>query len=146
PWARNERSAVAGLKTTSYAENVVALAWAQARGADEAVLANTGGSLCEGTGTNVFVAVGGRLVTPPLASGCLAGVTRALVLERSAAEEADLPLDALAGAEEAFLTSSTREVQPVATVDGQPLRRCPGPLTAAAQEAFRDLLATDLDP
>ncbi len=66
PWVRNERSPVAGLKTTSYAENVVALAYAKERGASEALLANTRGELCEGTGSNVFVAVDGALVTPPL--------------------------------------------------------------------------------
>ena len=62
PWVRNERSAVAGLKTTSYAENVVALAYAKERGAIEAVFANTRGELCEGTGTNVFVVRDGVVV------------------------------------------------------------------------------------
>ncbi|WP_063770897.1 aminotransferase class IV, partial [Streptacidiphilus neutrinimicus] len=81
PWTRNERGATTGLKTTSYAENVVALARAHQHGASEALLANTGGMLCEGTGSNVFVVLGGRLLTPPLSSGCLAGITRALVLE-----------------------------------------------------------------
>ncbi|MEK8228884.1 aminotransferase class IV [Oerskovia sp. M15] len=72
PWVRNERSAVAGLKTTSYAENVVALADAVARGGDEAILANTVGELCEGTGANVLVEVGGELLTPR----CRRGVSR----------------------------------------------------------------------
>ena len=62
PWTRNERSAVAGLKTTSYAENVVALAYAKERGGIEAIFANTRGELCEGTGTNVFVVVDGELL------------------------------------------------------------------------------------
>ena len=74
PWTRNERSATAGLKTTSYAENVVALAHAHANGAAEALLANTAGNLCEGTGSNVFLVLDGQVVTPPLSSGCLAGV------------------------------------------------------------------------
>jgi branched-chain amino acid aminotransferase len=147
PWPRNERGATAGLKTTSYAENVVALAHARAAGAGEAIFANTAGRLCEGTGTNVFVVVGGRLLTPPLSAGCLAGVTRALILERTDAEEEDLPGEALAGADEAFLTSTTREVQPVATVDGRPLPSCPGRRTEAAAEAFAALVAAgDLDP
>ena len=81
PWVRNERSAVAGLKTTSYAENVVALAYAKERGAIEAVFANTRGELCEGTGSNVFVVRDGVVWTPPLDSGCLAGITRALAVE-----------------------------------------------------------------
>ena len=59
PWTRNERAATAGLKTTSYADNVVALAYAKARGASEAIFGNTRGELCEGTGSNVFVVIDG---------------------------------------------------------------------------------------
>ena len=81
PWPRNERSAIAGLKTNSYAENVVALAHAHERGRAKRCFVNTAGGLCEGTGTNVFVVVDGELVTPSLASGCLAGITRVLVIE-----------------------------------------------------------------
>ena len=98
PWPRNERAALVGVKTISYGENVVALAYARERGAGEAIFANLAGNLCEGTGTNVFVAVGGRLVTPPLSSGCLAGVTRDLLLELLDVVEEDLPLSALASA------------------------------------------------
>src|SRR4029078_536987 len=82
PWPRNEKGALAGLKTTSYGENVVMLAYAAERGAQEAVMANLAGHLCEGTGSNVFYVVDGELRTPTLESGCLAGDTRALVLER----------------------------------------------------------------
>jgi branched-chain amino acid aminotransferase len=146
PWPRNERSAVAGLKTVSYAENVVALRFARERDAEEAVFGNLAGRLCEGTGTNVFVGVGGQMVTPPLSSGCLAGVTRDLLLELGVAEEDDLPLSALAEAEEAFLTSSTRDVQPISSVDGTPLPATPGPLTKAAADAFRSLQERDSDP
>jgi len=146
PWPRNERGAVAGIKTTSYAENVVAVAFAHERGAGEAIFANLAGDLCEGTGSNVVVAAGGRLVTPPLRSGCLAGVTRALLVEACGVVEDDLPLTALAAAPEAFLTSTTREVQPIRAVDGHPLPAAPGPLTAAAAAAFRSLLAAGLDP
>ncbi|HEX2040164.1 MAG TPA: aminotransferase class IV [Acidimicrobiales bacterium] len=147
PWPRNERGALAGLKTTSYGENVVALAYARERGASEAIFANLAGNLCEGTGTNVFLGVDGRLVTPPLSSGCLAGVTRALVVELTGAVEEDLAVEALAEADEAFLTSTTREVQPISAVDGRPLPAAPGPLTERAAAAFADLLARlDLDP
>src|SRR3954471_21811856 len=66
PWPRNERGALAGLKTTSYAENVVALAYAAERGASEAIFANLAGQLCEGTGSNVFYVVDGELRTPTL--------------------------------------------------------------------------------
>jgi branched-chain amino acid aminotransferase len=146
PWRRNEHSALAGVKSTSYADNVVALRAAEAAGADEAILANTAGLLCEGTGSNVFVGVGGRLVTPPLSSGCLGGVTRELLLEVADVAEEDLPLSALAGADEAFLTSSTRDVHPIETVDGRPLPHCPGPLTATARAAFAALVSSTLDP
>jgi branched-chain amino acid aminotransferase len=146
PWVRNERSALAGVKSVSYGENVVALAWARERGAGEAVFANTAGRLCEGTGSNVFLGVGDRLVTPPESSGCLAGVTRALLVELGVAEEEDVPVGALAEAGEAFLTSSTREVQPIRAVGGRALPAAPGPLTAAAQDAFAALVARDIDP
>jgi branched-chain amino acid aminotransferase len=146
PWPRNERGALAGLKTTSYGENVVALAYAKERGATEAIFANTVGRLCEGTGSNVFVGIGGRLVTPPLSSGCLAGVTRALLIEVTGAAEEDLPVEALASADEAFLASTTREVQPIRAVDGHALSAAPGPLTAAAADAFKALVAAGMDP
>ena len=146
PWARNEHSAVAGAKTTSYAENVVALAHARRVGAGEAIFANTRGELCEGTGSNVVVGVGGRLVTPPLSSGCLAGVTRALVLACAEVAEETLPVGTLAAADEAFLTSTTRDIQPISVVDGQPLPVAPGPLTRSAMQAFAALVAGDTDP
>jgi branched-chain amino acid aminotransferase len=147
PWVRNERSAVAGAKTISYAENVVALAFAHERGADEAIFANTVGRLCEGTGTNVFVVHGGRVRTPSLASGCLAGITRELVLELVDVEESDsLTVEDLRTADEAFLTSSTRDVHPIASVDGAAPAGAPGPVTASVAEAFRALRAKTLDP
>jgi len=146
PWPRNERGALSGLKSISYGENVVALAWAHDRSADEALFANLAGNLCEGTSTNVFVALGGRLHTPPLSAGCLAGVTRQLVTESCDVVERDLSLAELARAEEAFLTSSTREVQAVRAVDGVPLPRAPGPLTRTAAEALAALILADIDP
>jgi branched-chain amino acid aminotransferase len=145
PWTRNERSAVAGLKTTSYAENVVALAHAHRHGASESLFANTAGQLCEGTGSNVFVVLGGRLLTPPLASGCLAGVTRALVAEWCGAEEADLPFEVLREADEVFLTSTLRDVQAVARIDDRELP-APGPVTARAMAVFAERAAADVDP
>ena len=146
PWPRNERGAVAGVKTISYAENVVALHRAHAAGAGEAIFANTRGELCEGTGTNVFLVLEGRLLTPPLSVGCLAGVTRDLTLEITDAVEETVPLGALAAADEAFLTSTTRNVHPISAVDGVPLPACPGPATTAARQAFAALEAENLDP
>lgn len=150
-WPRNERGALSGLKTISYGENVRALAAAAERGAGEAIFANTRGELCEGTGTNVFVVRGGRVLTPPASSGCLLGVTRALVLEVAAglgidaAEEA-LALGTLAAADEAFLSSTTREVQAISAVDGVALPAVPGPVTVRLAEAFSALVAGNPDP
>jgi len=150
-WPRNERAATVGVKSTSYTDNVRAFADARARGADECVFANTRGELCEATGSNVFVVERGVVRTPPASSGCLLGVTRALVLELARAdgipvEEVAMPLAALARSEEAFLTSTTREVQPIETVDGQPRRRSPGPVTSRLAARFAELVSRDLDP
>ena len=136
PWPRNERGPLAGLKTTSYAENVVALAAAREKGASEAVFANLAGHLCEGTGTNVFYVVDGEVRTPTLASGCLAGVTRALVLEWFGAREVDEPIDVAASADEVFLVSTTRDVQGVHRWDDRELP-APGPVTQQAATAWR---------
>jgi branched-chain amino acid aminotransferase len=151
PWTRNERAATAGLKTISYADNVVALRHAHDRGASEAIFANTRGEVCEGTGSNVFYEYDGWLVTPPLATGCLAGITRELLLEWLAADgtpvvEQALPLDSLRSAREAFITSSTRDVMPIAHVDGEPLPEVPGPLTRHAAEVFARRAAESCDP
>jgi branched-chain amino acid aminotransferase len=148
PWPRNERGALAGLKTISYAENVVALEWARARGASEALFGNTVGNLCEGTGSNVFVVIDGTLLTPPLSAGALAGVTRQLVLEVVECPERDVPLGLLASAEveEIFLTSTTRAVQPVVSVDGRQLAGAGGPVTTAAAEALAALMERTDEP
>jgi branched-chain amino acid aminotransferase len=148
PWPRNERGALAGLKTTSYAENVKALAEAHKKGASEAIFANTTGALCEGSGTNIFLVVNGQLITPPLSAGCLAGITRALIIERSGLDiqQRDVPIDALRHAEEAFITSAIRDVQAIGAVDGQPLSAAPGPLTQKAASAYAALQASDPDP
>ncbi|GAA3447661.1 aminotransferase class IV [Planomonospora venezuelensis] len=146
PWPRNERGALAGVKSTSYGDNAKALFYAKARGGGEAIFGNTAGNLCEGTGSNVFVVRDGRLVTPTLDSGCLAGVTRALVLEWCGGTEEDVPLAALHEAEEAFLTSTTRDVQPIRAVDGIVLPAAPGPITAKAMQVFAERSGADLDP
>jgi branched-chain amino acid aminotransferase len=149
PWVRNERSAVAGLKTTSYAENVVALAYAKERGAIEALFANTRGELCEGTGSNVFVVVDGVVRTPPLDSGCLAGITREITIEWCREDglevrEETMPLEVLREADEVFITSSTKDVLAIHGVDDRRLE--PGPVTARAAAVFARLCRERLDP
>lgn len=156
PWVRNERSVVAGLKTTSYVENAVILAHAQANGADEALLANTQGELCEGTGTNVFVERDGEVLTPPLSAGCLAGITRELVLEWGAqaglpvreARPGELPFtvldDVLAGRAHLGLTGSVRTVAPVVRLDGVGVGI--GPLTEELRAMYAAREPQDVDP
>ncbi|WP_062378104.1 aminotransferase class IV [Demequina pelophila] len=156
PWRRNERSPLAGVKSTSYAENVVMMEFARERGADEALMANTAGDLCEGTATNVFVERGREILTPPLEAGCLAGITRGLALEWGAdaglpmreAAPGELPfsvLDEVAdGRAFAAVTSSTRRVQPLVSLDGAEL--APGPLLSRLAEAFDERAGADSDP
>ena len=150
PWTRNERSAVAGLKTTSYAENVVALARAKQEGAVEAVFANTRGELCECTGSNVFVVVDGVVLTPPVGSGLLAGITRELTIEWGRAAGIDvreeaLPLDVLQTADEVFITSSTKDVLPIHAVDERVLPES-NPVTRELLRVFRSNAEQDADP
>jgi len=146
PWTRNEHGALTGLKTTSYAENAKALAVAHRHGCTEALFRNTAGHLCEGTGTNVFLVVDDVLVTPPLSSGCLAGVTRDLLLELVDVVERDVALDEIEVASEAFLSSATRDVSSIAAVDDHDLPTAPGPVTTAVAAAFADLVARTPDP
>jgi branched-chain amino acid aminotransferase len=149
PWTRNEHGALSGLKTTSYAENALMVEYALARGASEAVMANTAGQLCEGTGANIMYVVGEQLVTPTLDAGPLAGVTRALVLEWCAGEldviERDAPIDILQTADEVILVGTTRDVQAISKVDDREVA-APGPITAKAQEIWAREAAKGIDP
>ncbi|MCL3819051.1 aminotransferase class IV [Aeromicrobium wangtongii] len=149
PWPRNERGALSGLKTTSYAENALMVEYAAARGASEAVIPNTRGQVCEGTGSNVFYVIDDRLITPTLEAGPLAGVTRALVLEWCAGEldvvEEDGSIELLKSAEEVILVGTTRDVQAVARVDDVELA-APGPITQQAQAIWAREAAKGIDP
>lgn len=145
PWPRNERGALAGVKSTSYAEHVVALAEASRGGASEAVFANLAGHLCEGTGSNVGYVVGGEVRTPTLESGCLAGITRALLLEWSDVTEVDEPIELLDSADEIFLLSTTRDVQGVHRWNDRELD-APGPVTRELMELWSSREVEDVDP
>jgi branched-chain amino acid aminotransferase len=131
------------IKSSNLLNNILALREARARGGEEPVLLNHAGEIAEGASTNVFVVKEGRLATPPLSTGILAGITRELVLELAAAEgiparEQSLVLDDLLGAEEAFLSSTTREVMPIRQVDDHVIGEGrPGPLTRRLMQAFR---------
>jgi branched-chain amino acid aminotransferase len=118
PWTRNENSPLAGLKTTSYAENVFALAAAKEHGFSEAIFCDTSGRLCEGTGANIFLVQGQTIITPSEESGLLCGITRDLVIEwaRDAGFvviERDVDPSELWKCNEVFITSSTRDIHPV---------------------------------
>jgi branched-chain amino acid aminotransferase len=131
------------IKSSNLLNNVLAVREAQSRGAEEAVLLNQAGHLAEGASTNVFVVRGGKVRTPPLATGILAGITREVVLELAAsltleAREDTLGAEDLRKADEAFLTSSTREIVPIRRVDGEAVGDGrPGPVTRRLLEAFR---------
>ncbi len=100
--------------------------------------------MCEGSGSNIFLIRDGAVLTPPLSSGCLAGITRELVCEWFGAREVTLDLDDFAAADEVFLTSSTRNVHPVSRVDARvfPQARIAGRLASA----FDARTMEDLDP
>ena len=129
-----------GVKSTSYAVNMAAEAEARARGADDAVFVRDDGVVLEGPVTNVWWRRGSTLYTPSLDLGILAGVTRAVMIEAAPAAgyeiaEGTYPLDDVVSADEAFTTSSVREVMPVVELDGRAFER--GPAAAALQEALR---------
>jgi branched-chain amino acid aminotransferase len=135
PWRRNLHSPLAGLKTLSYAGNVLGLELARSRGADEGLWLNTRGHLAEGCTSNLFVLRGRRLFTPAVRDGILPGVIRGLVLAAARrlgcpVHEGKLRLPRLHGAGEAFLTSSLRGLRPLVALDGRKIGRgLPGPLT-----------------
>ena len=150
-FARNEHGALAGLKTTSYGENVIALSKAHAAGAHEAIFGNVAGQLCEGTGSNIFIVRDGQLITPPLSSGCLPGVTRALVIDLCGGlgidvKEIDTPLAALVSVDAAFLSSTLREVMPISHVNGEALAETGGEICHRLKDAFRELADAQVDP
>lgn len=126
PFVRNERAALAGLKCSAYAENLVALDHARRHGFEETVFTNLAGNLCEAATSNVFLVQGGKLLTPSLASGCLPGVTRGVVLELAgrlgiSCEETDLPAALIHDSDEIFLTSSIRGVMVVSRFEKREL-------------------------
>jgi len=131
------------IKSCNLLNNILAVREAQARGAEEALLLNDKDELAEGASTNLFLVKGGAVATPPLTAGILAGVTRAVLLgllreQGIPCREAPVPVGDLRAADEAFVTSSTREVMPIRAVDGRPVGDGrPGPVTRRILAAFR---------
>jgi branched-chain amino acid aminotransferase len=133
-----------GLKTLSYAANMLAGRLARERGFDEALLVTPHGRVLEGPTWSFFWAAGGRLYTPPLEDRILASITRAYLLEECAAEERPCTLDDVAAAEEAFIASTVREAMPIAVVDDIELPAAPGPVTIEAGERLARRIEREL--
>lgn len=145
PFTRNQRGAMVGVKTSSYAENLVALEYARKHGADDAILCDGNGNVSEGAVSNLFFIENGMLVTPSLASGCLPGVTREIVLELCAdlgikSSEEEVFKARFLAADEVFITSSIRGVQAVDEVDGRKLPTSSGQVTATLNKAYHALI------
>lgn len=143
PMRYNEYGALAGVKTTSYAENILAYRHAAKQGGDEAVILNTSGHLCECAMSNLFLVKDGAVLTPSLSSGCLPGVTRSVVLDLCSdhqipVKQLDLSEDDLFSADEIFITSSAREVQAARVLESDMV--CPGEITQRLAAAYSEYL------
>jgi branched-chain amino acid aminotransferase len=132
------------IKSCNLINNILATQEAQAKGAMEPILLNETGEVAEGAGSNVFLVKDGALVTPPLEAGILPGVTRQVVLElaqgrETTVREEPVSVKDLLAADEAFITSTLKELVPIVSVDGAPLGRSrPGPVTLRLLESFRE--------
>jgi branched-chain amino acid aminotransferase len=134
-----------GVKSLSYAANMQATRVAKGRGADEAVLVRPDGTVLEPPTSSVFwVSPEGELRTPALDDGVLESITRDRLVKALDVEEGSWHIDELHGAGEAFLASTTREIQGVAAIDGLVFAAAPGPRTRQAQEAFAQTLGREL--
>lgn len=136
---RSTSSSTINLKTGSWLENVMAMREARSQGADDALILNDRGEVAETATANVFVIKNDTILTPPLASGCLAGVTRKFLIEHIPAElrfaEIPFSLEDLFAADEVFVTSALRGVSAVGAV-GEQNFIAPGPITARLQSVF----------
>jgi branched-chain amino acid aminotransferase len=125
-----------GVKTLSYAANMLAGRRAAEAGYDEALLIRSDGTVLEGPTCSVFWVRHGRLHTPALGTGILASITRRVLLENLSVEEGTYSFEEVAAADEAFLASTARNAQPIAAIGERPLPQAPGPLTRRAQEVL----------
>jgi branched-chain amino acid aminotransferase len=132
-----------GVKSLSYGGNMLATRIAKERGGDEALLVTPHGRVLEGPTSSLFWAEGDTLLTPPLDDHILASITRARVIEETAAREEACPMERLLAADEVFLASTTREIHPVARVDDTEFAT-DGPVTATAAMALRERIEREL--
>jgi branched-chain amino acid aminotransferase len=134
-----------GVKSLSYAANMQATRIAKGQGADEAVLIRPDGTVLEPPTSSIFwVSPEGALRTPALSDGVLESITRDRLVKALQVEEGSWHADELRGASEAFLASTTREIQAVSSVDGTVFPAAPGPRTREAQDAFAETLGREL--
>jgi branched-chain amino acid aminotransferase len=134
-----------GVKSLSYAANMEATRIAKSRGADEAVLVRPDGVVLEPPTSSIFwVSPGGALRTTALEAPVLESITRDRLVKALDVEEGEWPAEDLRGAGEAFLASTTREIQAVSAIDGGELPEAPGPRTREAQAAFAQALGREL--
>lgn len=143
---RHAASPLAGVKTTAWLNNVWHLQEAQKAGFDEVVLLNERGEVAECTAANIFLVRGGRVVTPPLASGCLEGVTRAVLLEVAPAagvpvDERTLAPEDLYAAEEVFISSTNRNLLGVGEIEAHRFPHAPGPVTRKLERVFAEYVS-----
>jgi branched-chain amino acid aminotransferase len=144
---RHAASALAGVKTISWLPNVWAVSEAQKEGFDEVVLLNERGEVAECTAANVFVVKGDKVLTPPLNSGCLEGVTRGILMEIApeagiSVVEQTLRTEDFAAGDEIFISSTNRNLIGVGEIAGQKMPVAPGPVTRKLDELF-DAYVTD---
>lgn len=125
-----------GVKTLSYAANMLASRRAAAAGYDEALLVRSNGTVLEGPTCSIFWVRDGRLYTPALGTGILGSITRRVILESLSVEEGSYPFEEVVGAHEAFLASTARLAQPIAAIGETALSAAPGQLTLRAQEVL----------
>jgi branched-chain amino acid aminotransferase len=149
PHAIYSATRLAGVKMLSWVQNVALLERAHAEGFDDVLLLNERGHIAECTSANVFLIRGRKVLTPPLSAGCLPGVTREVL--REVVPRADLELiednltpDDLSSAAEVFITSTTREVAAVGSIDSQWLYPAPGKITVTIEEFFKDYVSSHL--
>jgi branched-chain amino acid aminotransferase len=137
---RHAAHPLAGTKVTSWLSNAWALEQAHQRGFDDALLLNERGEVAECTSANVFWVAGGRVFTPPLSSGCLAGVTRQILLEIASQDlaitERAVSRDEIQSAQEVFITSTTRQVQAVCQIEETLFPEAGGPITSRMADLF----------
>jgi branched-chain amino acid aminotransferase len=136
---------LAGTKVISWLQNVWVVEKAHQRGFEDAVLLNEFGNVTEATAANLFIVKKGKVLTPPLSSGCLAGVSRLILLKTAPGAgievvEKNFTADELFGASEAFITSTTRQVQPIAQIEEHHYAQAPGPVTTKLAEVFEQYM------